>query len=102
MNSQQLPHAEELFREALQIYSQSLPADHVNVGITHIKLGRTLLRAKRYSEAEKETHAGHDIVAKQSNPSISFLQAARHDLGEEYEALHQPEKAAQFRTAAAK
>jgi serine/threonine-protein kinase len=102
LNSKQYTRADPLFREALQSYAETLPPDHLNVGITRIKLGRSLLRQKRYREAEEQTHAGYKIVAKQSDPSVSWLQNARRDLVEIYQALQQPDKAAEFKTALAK
>jgi len=89
--------AEKLFQEALQIYSQTLASDHQNVGIAHTRLGRTFLRDRRYAEAEAEIRIGYDILAKQSNPPQIWLQNARTDLSEVYDALHQPEKASKFR-----
>ena len=78
-------------------YKEALPADNVNIGIAHIKLGRTLLRQNRHKDAEPETLAGYEILIKQSSPSTSFTRAARKDLAAEYEALNQPQKAARFR-----
>ena len=89
--------AEKLFQEALQIYSQTLASDHQNVGIAHTRLGRAFLRDRRYPEAEAEIRIGYDILAKQSNPPQIWLQNARTDLSEVYDALHQPEKASKFR-----
>ncbi len=91
------PRAEQLFRDVIRRYKETLPADNVNIGIAHIKLGRTLLRQNRYKEAEPETLGGYEILKKQSSPSTSFMHAARKDLAAEYEALDQPQKAAQFR-----
>ncbi|MFY9561370.1 MAG: tetratricopeptide repeat protein [Terriglobales bacterium] len=90
--------AEKLFQEALQIYSQTLAPDHQNVGIAHVRLGRAFLRDRRYAEAEAESRTGYDILSKQSNPPQIWLQKARTDLSEVYDALHQPEKASKFRT----
>jgi serine/threonine-protein kinase len=89
--------AEKLFQEALQIYSQTLAPDHQNVGIAHTRLGRAFLRDRRYHEAEAEIRIGYDILAKQSNPPQIWLQNARTDLSEVYDALHQPDKASKFR-----
>ena len=89
--------AEKLFQEALQIYSQTLAPDHQNVGIAHTRLGRAFLRDRRYAEAEAEIRIGYDILAKQSNPPQIWLQNARTDLSEVYDALHQPDKASKFR-----
>jgi len=97
LRAQQYARAEQLFRDALRVYSASLPADHLDVGITRIKLGRALTRQQRYAEAEEHLRAGHDIVASQSDPGVSWLTAARDDLRRVYEGLNQPAKAAQWR-----
>jgi serine/threonine protein kinase/tetratricopeptide (TPR) repeat protein len=89
--------AEKLFQEALQIYSQTLAPDHQNVGIAHVRLGRAFLRERRYADAESESRRGYDILSKESNPPQHWLQNARTDLTEEYDALHQSEKANKFR-----
>jgi serine/threonine-protein kinase len=88
--------AEKLFREALQMYSQTLPANHLNVGIARVRLGRALLLDKRYQEAETESRTGFEILSKQPSAPEHWMQNARTDLAREYEALHQPEKAAKF------
>jgi len=98
MRSERHAEGEPYFREALAIFLATLPADHLNVGIARIKLGRTLLRQKRYAAAVAETLAGHDILAKQQEPSVSWLESARGDLIEAYTALGQSERAARFRT----
>ena len=92
--------AEKLFREALGIYAQTLPADHLNVGIGRVRLGRALLFDKRYQEAEVESRTGYEILTKQPSAPQRWMNNARTDLAREYEALHQPDKAAKFRTEA--
>jgi serine/threonine protein kinase/tetratricopeptide (TPR) repeat protein len=89
--------AELLFRQALAVYASTLAPDHLNVGISRIKLGRAILRQRRYSEAKVETLAGYDLLRKQMNPSVSWLQKARQDLVDESEALRQPTDAGRFR-----
>lgn len=91
------PRAEQLFRDVIRRYKETLPADNVNLAIAHIKLGRVLLRSNRSKDAEPETLAGYEILIKQSSPSTSFIHAARKDLAAEYEALNQPQQAARFR-----
>ena len=91
------PRAEQLFRDVIRRYKETLPADNVNLAIAHIKLGRTLLHDNRYKDAEPETLAGYEILVKKSSPSTSFIRAARKDLAAEYEALNQPQQAARFR-----
>ena len=93
----QYGEAERLFREALQIYSQTLAPDHQLVGIARIRLGRALLRNGRQADAEAESRAGYEILTKQASPPANWLQNARTDLAEEYDALRQPEQAAKFR-----
>ena len=98
MQQRDYVHAEPQFREVIRLFTETLSADNVNTGIARIKLGRTLLRAGRPADAEQETLAGYDILAKQTSPSISFLRAAREDLVAAYEAMRLPEKAARFRS----
>jgi tetratricopeptide (TPR) repeat protein len=96
MERKQYTRAEQSFREALQIYAETLPADHLNVAIVRIKLGRALVPQHRYGDAEVESLAGYGILMKQTNPPANWLQNVRKDLVEEYGALHQSEKAAKF------
>ncbi len=98
MDRKQYREAERLYREALARYAATLAPDHFYAGIARIKLGRALLRQNRYIEAERETLAGYGIVAKQSDPSISWLEKARTDLVAEYVALKRPAEAARFRS----
>ncbi len=97
MHQKDYARAEQLFRDVVRRFKETLGADNVNLGIAHLKLGRTLLRENRYKDAEGETLAGYEILIKQSSPSTSFIRAARTDLVADYDALHQPEKAARFR-----
>ncbi|MBZ5704183.1 MAG: serine/threonine-protein kinase [Acidobacteriia bacterium] len=93
----QYVRAEQLFRDALQTYAKTLPADHFSVGVSRIRLGDALLGQRRYAEAEVESLAGYEILKKKTSPTVKWLQTARKDLAEEYDALKQPEKAEQFR-----
>jgi serine/threonine-protein kinase len=97
MDKKNYPRAEQLYRDVIRRFTETLSASNVNTGIAHIKLGRTLLRAKRFQEAEVETLAGYANLMKQSSPSTSFLHGARKDLVAEYEALQQADRAARFR-----
>jgi eukaryotic-like serine/threonine-protein kinase len=91
------PRAEKIFRQVIPIFTESQSANHINTGVARIKLGRTLLRQKRYAQAEAETRPGYEILVKQMDPKVSWLMNARKDLAEEYDALNQPEQAAKFR-----
>jgi len=97
MDRKDYAHAEPLYRDVIRRFTESLAADNVNTGIARVKLGRTLLREDRYKDAEVETLAGYDILIKQTNPSTSYIRAARKDLVAEYDALKQPQKAARYR-----
>jgi serine/threonine-protein kinase len=91
--------AERLYREAIQRYADTQGPNHLNTGIARIKLGRSLLRQGRFAEAEPESRAGFDILSKQANPAISFLQNAREDLSIENNSLGRSADAAKFRAA---
>jgi len=90
--------AERYLRDAMQMYALTLSNDHQLVGVARVRLGRVLLRQQRFAEAETESRSGYDILKKQTNPPAIWLQNARADLAETYDALHQPEKAVKFRS----
>ena len=89
--------AEAIFRDVVERFTETLSAENVNTGIARIKLGRVLLRQSKFQEAQVETLAGYNILIKQTNPSTSYIRAARKDLVADYEGLNQPEQAAKFR-----
>ena len=97
LNRKQYARAEAMYRDAIERYRQTLPAGHAYIAIAEIKLGRVLVFERRYGEAETHTMAGYRELAKQANPSVSWLQSARKDLVAIYEALHEPEKAVVYR-----
>lgn len=94
----QYVRAEQLYRDALQVFAETLPPGHLNTAIAQIKLGRALVRERRYSEAEGHILAGYGILTKQTNPSVSYLQSARKELVTVYDALHRPEQAKKFQS----
>ena len=89
--------SEELFRDALKLYADSLPAGHLNIAIAHVRLGGALLHDKRYSDAEGESRAVYELLMKQSTPPARWVETARNDLLAEYNAMDQSEKAAKIR-----
>jgi len=89
--------AEALYREALEIYRKTLEPSNVNVGIGHIKLGRSLLRQGRFQEAIAETAKGYQLLVAQANPAVSFLRAARIDLVAAYDSLGRGAEAERYR-----
>lgn len=66
-----------VFEDVARRFTESLSADHVNTGIARIKLGRALTRLRRYEEAEGHLLAGHETLARQASPSVSWLENAR-------------------------
>jgi serine/threonine-protein kinase len=96
------PHAEKLYGDAIQMFRDTLPGNHVSTAIAEIKLGKVLVREHRYREAETSLLAGYDVLMKQANPSVSYLQTARTELVTVYNELHEPEKAAPYRAQAPK
>ena len=99
VDQKQYAKGESLFREALQMYAETLPPDHQLVGIARARLGRALLQQHRYADAETESRAGYEILSKQTTPPAQWLNRTRADLSQEYDALKQPQKAAEFRAA---
>ncbi len=89
--------AERLYRQAIAIYERAQSPTHLNSGIGRIKLGRVLLRQQRFAEAEQHSLAGYRILAGQAVPSVSWLQSARTDLAEIYDALGKPAEADRYR-----
>ena len=94
---EQFTRAEQLYREALAIFADTLPADHLNSAVAQVKLGRALVRQQRYGEAEGYLLNGYRLLTAQSSPTVSWLQTARQDLVSTYEALQRPEEARKFR-----
>ena len=92
-----LPCAERMYRDAvsrLDAYS----ANSLNDTVAHLKLGRALLREGRFAEAEPESLFGYDGLVKQVDPNDRFLMMVRNDLATIYDGLHDPAKAARFRS----
>ena len=94
--------AEKMYRAAVATFSATQSPVHLNTGIARIKLGRSLLRQGRTADAEVESKAGYDIVAKQTAPTVSWLKSAREDLIAAYDILRRPEEAAKYRAEAAR
>jgi serine/threonine-protein kinase len=88
--------AEALLRDAVARFTDTLSANHLNTGIARIKLGRVLLREKRFEEAEKEVRGGYEILRTQASPSITYMRNARQDLSAIYAALHRDAEKKRF------
>ena len=97
MKEGQDARAEQMLREAVRALVADFPEGDAHIGFAELSWGRSLLREKRYAEAEKQLSAGYKILAKQAHPPADRMLEARHDLAAVYEALKEPEKAAQLR-----
>ncbi len=87
--------AERVLREAIQIESGNLPPDHMQIGITEIKLGRALLKENHFAEAQVHTGHGYQIL-KQKNSAPAYLHNACKDLVAEYNGLGKSAEAAPY------
>lgn len=96
---QQYARAEAIYRDVVARFERAQGAMHINTGIARIKLGRSLIRQRRWSEGARESEAGHDIVSQHAEPGVSFLQAARRDLAEAYAGLGRTELATRWNEA---
>jgi len=89
--------AESLYRDAIRRFSETQGAGHLNTGIAHVKLGRTLLKEGRFADGRVESLAGHDILVKQASPSLSFLQNSLKDLAADADSLKETSVADGYR-----
>ena len=94
----QYAESERIFREVLKRYAVVLEPDHQMVGIARVRLGETLLAARRTSDAEVELRAGYSILTRQKTPSVTWLERARKGLVAAYDSLGRPAEAAKIRT----
>jgi serine/threonine-protein kinase len=94
--------AEQRYREALAIYQRALPADHLDVGIAQMKLGHTLVKAKRWADALPHSLAGYETISRHADSSVEWLVWVRRDLVLEYDSTGQPARAARFRAEVAR
>ncbi|MGD8320745.1 MAG: tetratricopeptide repeat protein, partial [Gemmatimonadota bacterium] len=89
--------ADTLFRTAIRTFLATLPPDHMQTAIARIKLGHVLVLRQRWKEAEEPLIQGYETLSSQTSPTVSWLESARQDLVQLYEALGQPDKAAAYR-----
>jgi hypothetical protein len=69
----------------------------MSTGIARIKLGRTLVKQKKWQAGAVESRAGYDILVKQKAQQV-WLEMAREDLGASYAALGDSASASRFNT----
>ena len=94
----QYARAEQLSRQALLVVREGLPPNHLYAGVILLELGNTLMKEKRFREAEPYLIESYSILGKQGNPSMTTLQKARLALAEDYAALGKVAEAHKLRT----
>jgi hypothetical protein len=97
MKEGQDTHAEQMLREAVRALVADFPVGDAHIGLAELSWGRSLLREKRYAEAEMQLATGYQILAKQAHPPRDRMMEAREDLVAVYNALKEPDRAARFR-----
>ena len=80
LEKQEYAPAERLMREAVTLSREVLSPVHPNTAIAEIKLGRVLVKQRRYAEAIPLLEQGRATLSTQAEPSVSWLQRAREDL----------------------
>jgi serine/threonine-protein kinase len=88
--------AERWFREALDQFTATQGPDHLNTAIMQVKLGRALLRQRRYSEAVAASGTGYRLLMALADPPAGFVNAARTDLAAGYDNLGDHDQARRF------
>jgi len=76
--------AERQFREAVRRFDAIAP-ESISAAIARVKLGRTLLREKRLTDAEAQSQAAYDYLKVHVVADNNYLVAAQKDL----EAIHE-------------
>ncbi len=77
-----LEEADRLLQQAIDMFTTTLQAGHVNVGIGRVKRAGTLIALGRLDEAERETTAGFEILSGQMKADTPWLEAARRNLAQ--------------------
>ena len=96
LDMQRHAEAEKDFRAALDIYAETLPADHPYVVSALSGLGRCMLEQNRLGDAEQTLRRAKEIGAKSVPADSPQLAAANSSLGRVLIAQRRPDEAAQL------
>jgi tetratricopeptide (TPR) repeat protein len=88
--------AERLMHDVVQRFTTALSADHMSTGIARVKLGRTMIKQKKWTAGAAEARAGYDILVAQKSQQAVWLKMAREDLGAAYAAVGDTTSATRF------
>lgn len=90
--------AERIMHEVVARFTESLSPEHMNTGIARTKLGRTLVKQGKFTEAAAESRAGYEILITQKAQPEVWLRMAREDLEAAYRSVGDTANASRFRT----
>jgi serine/threonine protein kinase len=96
LDSGQYQQAASYLTEALRTFEQAGQANAFGAGIAHIKLGRCRLCQGDFTDAERETSRGYDIVSALAPSNNTWLDVAREDLVMANDALGRPDQEKRF------
>ena len=88
--------AERLMHDVVARFTSTLSPSHMNTGIARIKLGRTMVKQRKWSSGAAESRAGYEIVSNETGQQQVWLRIAREDLVTAYTAVHDSANAARF------
>lgn len=91
-----LPEAERLMRDVVARFTSALSADHLSTGIARIKLGRIVIKQRKWVAGAVESRAGYEILVTQKSQQQVWLKIAREDLGAAYAAIGDSASATRF------
>ncbi|MFI5242608.1 MAG: tetratricopeptide repeat protein [Gemmatimonadales bacterium] len=91
-----LPEAERLMRDVVGRFTSALSAEHLSTGIARIKLGRIVIKQRKWVAGAVESRAGYEILVRQKSQQQVWLRMAREDLGAAYAAIGDSVGAARF------
>ena len=97
LEEKNLACAEKNYREAVSRLDAT-SANSLNDAVAHSKLGRALLRERRFADAEPEALIGYRYLVKHVTSADRFLTVSRKDLAAIYDGLHRVDEAARYRS----
>src|SRR5262249_16402984 len=89
--------AEQLYRQALEAYQKSLKPDHWMIYKCRSSLGASLIKLKRYSEAEEQLLSGYSGLKANRGEHYAQTEKTVSRLIELYDSWGKPDKADPYR-----
>lgn len=92
--------AERMYRLAVEISTNLLPAGDAGLANPRIALGKTLMRLERFKEAESHLKSGYEILRAARGETDEATRNAAARVADLYEAWNRPRDAAEWRARA--